>query len=55
MWKILDVIDKHVILHNFILTHENADEPFFNTARLPGLVLDPVGPLPDDKKVNRPA
>ena len=54
MWEILDVIDTCVILHNFILSHnENVDEPFFYTPRLQASIRDPVGPLPDDDELNR--
>ena len=55
MWAILDLIDTCVILHNFILTHnENTDEPFFYAARQQARIRDPVGPLPVDDELNHP-
>ena len=55
MWDILDLIDECVILHNFILTHnENTDEPFFYTPRQQKPIRDPVGPLADDDELNQP-
>ena len=54
MWEILDVIDMCVILHNFILSHnENVDEPFYYLPRQQASIWDPVGPLPDDDELNR--
>ena len=39
MREILSLIDTCVVLHNFILSHnENQDEPFFYTPRLEGSI-----------------
>ena len=54
MWEILDMIDTCVILHNFILSHnENTDEPFFYTPRQQSQIRDPVGPLAENDKLNQ--
>ena len=53
MWDILDLVDTCVILHNFIVTHnENSEDNFFYSPRLEPRVRDPVGPLPDDDELN---
>jgi len=55
MWEILDLIDTCVILHNFILTHnENSDEPFFYTPRVQQNIQDLVGTLAPDDELNVP-
>ena len=55
MLDIISVIDTCVILHNFILIHnENGDEPYFYSPRRQPRARDPVGPLPDDDELNRP-
>ena len=53
MWEILDLIDTCIILHNFILTHnENSDEPFFYTPCFQQSIQDPVGTLAQDGELN---
>ena len=54
MWEILDMIDTCVILHNFILSHnENTDEPFFYMPRQQSQIRDPVGPLAENDELNQ--
>ena len=53
MIEILNLIDTCVVLHNFILSHnENTDEPFFYSPKKEVQIRDLVGPLPDDDEIN---